>query len=63
LLQSEWAGAMDQEEQGIMLSLDKKDIPGLAASLARMDIGLLSLQPSHSLEDYFLSLTNHEKNA
>jgi ABC-type multidrug transport system ATPase subunit len=63
LLQSEWVSAMDQEEQGIMLSLDKKDIPGLAASLARMDIGLLSLQPSHSLEDYFLSLTNHEKNA
>jgi ABC-type multidrug transport system ATPase subunit len=63
LLQSEWAGAIDQKEEGIMLSLDKKDIPDLAASLARMDIGLLSLQPSHSLEDYFLSLTNHEKNA
>ena len=63
LLQSEWAGAIDQKEEGIMLSLDKKDIPDLAASLARMDIGLLSLQPSHSLEDYFLSLTNYEKNA
>ena len=62
LLQSEWAGAIDQKEKGIMLSLDKKDIPALAASLAHMDIGLLSLQPCHSLEDYFLSLTNHENN-
>lgn len=63
LLQSEWAAAVDQKEEGIMLNLNKQDIPGLAASLTRMDVGLLSLQPRHSLEDYFLSLTNHEKNA
>ncbi len=63
LLQSEWAAAVDQKEEGIMLNLNKQDIPGLAVSLTRMDVGLLSLQPRHSLEDYFLSLTNHEKNA
>jgi hypothetical protein len=56
-------GAINKNGQEIMLSLDKKDIPNLAASLTRMDVGLLSLQPRHSLENYFLSLTNHEKNA
>lgn len=63
LLQSEWAGAVDQHEGGIMVSMNKNDIPNLAASLTGMGIGVLSLQPRHSLEDYFLSLTNHEQHA
>lgn len=63
LLQSEWAGAIDQSDEGIIATLNKNDIPHLAASLTGMGIGVLSLQPRHSLEDYFLSLTNHEKHA
>jgi ABC-type multidrug transport system ATPase subunit len=44
----------------IILEMNKAGIPGLISTLSSMGIGILSVQPRHSLEDYFLSLTNAE---
>jgi len=43
---------------GICLQMNKNEIPQLTAALVAMDIPVLSIIPQHSLENYFLSLTN-----
>ncbi len=60
LEQSKWANFLENNGRYIRLRLNKNDIPSLASSLSNMDIGVLALQPRHSLEDYFLSLTNND---
>lgn len=58
LKQSRWAAHIkEQSNQFIVLQMDKKDIPGLAAELVNGGAEIISLQPKHSLETYFLSLT------
>lgn len=42
---------------GILFRLDKKQIPSLTAELSAKGVEILSIQPKHSLEAYFLSLT------
>jgi ABC-type multidrug transport system ATPase subunit len=44
---------------GISLLMNKNEIPKLTAALVALDIQVLSIIPQHSLENYFLSLTNH----
>jgi ABC-type multidrug transport system ATPase subunit len=58
LQQSEWSSKLQHSrEKTIVLKMDKKDIPLFHQSLAQMQIPVLSLQPRHSLEDYFLQVT------
>jgi ABC-type multidrug transport system ATPase subunit len=47
-----------QRNNSIVIKLDRKEIPALHKDLANMQIQLLSLQPRHSLEDYFLQITS-----
>lgn len=58
LQQSQWAGVL-KEQRGaqILLQLHRNDIPELHKALVQMQIGVLSMQPKHSLEDYFLQVT------
>ena len=42
----------------ILLQLHRNDIPGLVKQLVQMEIGVISLNSKHSLEDYFLKLTS-----
>jgi ABC-type multidrug transport system ATPase subunit len=42
----------------VVLKLNKQLIPQLHKDLVQMNIQLLSLQPRHSLEDYFLQVTS-----
>ncbi len=42
----------------VVLKLDKQRIPQLHKDLVQMNVALLSLQPRHSLEDYFLQVTS-----
>lgn len=58
LLQSQWAGVL-KEQRGaqILLQLHRNDIPELHKALVQMQISVLSMQPKHSLEDYFLQVT------
>jgi ABC-type multidrug transport system ATPase subunit len=40
-----------------LLKMDKAEIPVLTRELVALGIGVLAIQPRHSLEDYFLTLT------
>ncbi|OIR12754.1 putative ABC transporter ATP-binding protein YxlF [mine drainage metagenome] len=59
LQQSVWQNNLQpQREHVLLLKLDKKLIPQLHRDLVNMNIEVLSLQPRHSLEDYFLQVTS-----
>ncbi|HVG14255.1 MAG TPA: ABC transporter ATP-binding protein [Chitinophagaceae bacterium] len=54
---SQWASKLQPGIERILMKLHKEDIPLLNKDLVQMGVDVLSLQPKHSLEDYFLSLT------
>ncbi len=60
LQQSKWASFLEKDKSNIRLRMNRKDVPELVAYLTEMQVGILSVQPRHSLEDYFLSLTNND---
>jgi ABC-type multidrug transport system ATPase subunit len=55
LQQTQWH--VVQPSDKIVLKMHRKDIPHLAKFLIEKDINIIAIQPKHSLEDYFLSLT------
>ncbi len=56
---SSWAAHLQpQRDTSILIKLDKLQIAQFHRDLVDMDIQLLSLQPRHSLEDYFLQVTS-----
>ena len=57
LLHTKWAGLLQHNAGKLQLKMNKEDVPGLIAQLVSMQVQLLSVNPMHSLEDYFLSLT------
>ena len=57
LQQSKWNIFLQQGKGGLQLKMNKEDVPQLIADLVSMEVRLLSVNPMHSLEDYFLSLT------
>ncbi len=60
LQQSKWSGYLQPQRDtaDLLLKLDRNLIPKLHTDLANMNIQLLSLQPRHSLEEYFLQITS-----
>lgn len=55
---SEWFNNLKiVKGEKILLQMDKTHIPVLINYLVQNNIGILSAEPRHSLEDYFLSLT------
>lgn len=56
LMQSQWSSSM-QVSDNIVLKMHRKEIPSLTKFLVEKNIEVLAIQPKHSLEDYFLSLT------
>jgi len=59
LQESKWAGLIQEKRNNaIVIKLDRGVIPDLHTDLANMRINLISLQPRHSLEDYFLQVTS-----
>ncbi|KAA9039362.1 ABC transporter ATP-binding protein [Ginsengibacter hankyongi] len=59
LLQSEFNTAVKKlKEEKIILQMDRNIIPSLINFLVKNNIGILSAETRHSLEDYFLSITN-----
>ncbi len=48
----------DEDPEVIFARVSRERIPELAPLLVNSGIGILSLHPRHSLEDYFLSLTS-----
>jgi ABC-type multidrug transport system ATPase subunit len=60
LLQSKWGNVLLESSNVLRLQMNKAEIPALIKDMADMNIGVLSVQPRHSLEDYFLSLTTQQ---
>ncbi len=58
-----WAASALLNKKNIQLTLDKSEIPALVAALIEMGVSVIAIKPRHSLEDYFLSLTNPEPDA
>lgn len=52
-----WSAHSTSETERLLLRMHKKDIPQLTQDLVAMHIEVVAIQPKHSLEDYFLSLT------
>ncbi|MEI9958059.1 MAG: ABC transporter ATP-binding protein [Ferruginibacter sp.] len=57
LKNSAWNNFINNET-GISLTMNKNDIPKLTSNMVEMGIAVISIVPQHSLENYFLSLTN-----
>jgi ABC-type multidrug transport system ATPase subunit len=56
LKQTKWATFLKDDKQ-LRLMMNKEDVPGLISDLVAMEVEMLSVNSSHSLENYFLSLT------
>ena len=58
LQQSKWSAMIQSaNETYIVLKMDKMNIPLFHQSIVEMQIPVFSLQPKHSLEDYFIKVT------
>jgi ABC-type multidrug transport system ATPase subunit len=55
--QTKWVVFLQPEEAALQLKMNKEDVPELVNDLVGMGIQVLSVSPTHSLEEYFLSLT------
>ncbi len=56
--QSEWKQYLKKHNRNeFIFEMDKTRVPQLAADMSRREVEILGLQPRHSLEEYFLSLT------
>jgi ABC-type multidrug transport system ATPase subunit len=59
LQESSWKlHLQSKRNNSILIKLDRQQIPQLNRDLVAMDIQVLSFQPRHSLEDYFLQVTS-----
>ncbi|NCI48873.1 ABC transporter ATP-binding protein [Sediminibacterium roseum] len=56
---SEWKeNIQPRRDESLLVKLDKKQIAAFHRDLVRMNIEVISVQPRHSLEDYFLQVTS-----
>ena len=54
-----WAERLRNEPgDGLVMDLSREEIPRLVSDLVGMRVDILALEPVHTLEDYFLTLTN-----
>lgn len=59
LQQSEWRQTLQQQRSHtLLLKMDRKQLPQLHRWLTAQDVDLISLQPRHTLEDFFLQVTS-----
>lgn len=63
LQKTTWAPNAVQKNTYIQVTMHKSELPQLLFSLTSAGVGIISVKPRHSLEDYFLSLTNPGANA
>jgi ABC-2 type transport system ATP-binding protein len=59
LQETRWATAVIQGRH-LQLSMNREDIPQLIRYLGEKGMDIVAVQPRHSLEAYFLSLTNND---
>ena len=56
LKQTDWVSFLKDDSQ-LKLMMNKDEVPRLIIDLVAMEVQILSVNPSHSLENYFISLT------
>jgi ABC-type multidrug transport system ATPase subunit len=57
LLHSRWHESLQQRHNGkLHLRLARNDLPEFNKELVNMNVGVISLHPHNSLEEYFLSI-------
>lgn len=59
LADSSWAAALNEIDDSVVLTMNKERIPELARWLYENGIDILSLSHRHTLEDYFIRLTQN----
>jgi ABC-type multidrug transport system ATPase subunit len=57
LQHTKWSALLQNNKAHLQLKMNKEDVPQLIQELVSQQIQVLSINPMHSLEDYFLSLT------
>jgi ABC-type multidrug transport system ATPase subunit len=62
LAASKWSSAIQDNTQQLQLKMHKEDVPELVQLLVAMNIQVLSVNSTNSLEQYFLSLTTQAGN-
>ncbi len=60
LQNSKWITYLENSIKNLRFRMDRKDVPEIVSNLSQMNVHILSVTPRHSLEDYFLSLTNND---
>jgi ABC-type multidrug transport system ATPase subunit len=60
LQNSKWITFLEDSKKCLRFRMDRKDVPEIITNLSQMNVHILSVTPRHSLEDYFLSLTNND---
>jgi ABC-type multidrug transport system ATPase subunit len=60
LQSSKWITFLEDSKKNLRFRMNRKDVPEIISNLSQMDVHILSVTPRHSLEDYFLSLTNND---
>jgi ABC-type multidrug transport system ATPase subunit len=58
LQNSSWSSSLQEDRKGVWLKMHRQKVPQLSRDLVNMQVEILALEPKHSLEDFFLSLTN-----
>lgn len=58
LQQTKW-GSLLHDGKKLQFKMNKEDVPLLVAEMISLQVPVLSVNPMHSLEDYFLSLTTN----
>jgi ABC-type multidrug transport system ATPase subunit len=60
LQNTRWVTTLENSKKCIRLRMDRNEVPEIIATLSTLNTNILSVTPRHSLEDYFLSLTNND---
>ena len=60
LQQTQWNDRTTKTNKTVRIRTNKNDVSQIINTLTGAGLNLLAVQPRHSLEDYFLSLTNND---
>ena len=60
LQNTQWITFLEDSKKNLRFRMNRKDVPEIISNLSQMNVHILSVTPRHSLEDYFLSLTNND---
>jgi ABC-type multidrug transport system ATPase subunit len=60
LQNSKWITFLEDFKKNLRFRMNRNDVPEIISNLSQMNVDILSVTPRHSLEDYFLSLTNND---